>query len=298
MRMVATFADVRKGDRGSVALVPTMGYLHEGHLDLISAARRSSDTVVVSLFVNPLQFNDQTDLAGYPQDLDRDAALADEAGADLLFAPAIEEMYAEQPLTSVTVAGVGELMEGDHRPGHFDGVAIVVAKLLAGTQPDRAYFGRKDAQQLVLVTRLGADLSFPVEIIGRPTIRERDGLALSSRNIYLSEAERSAALSLSAGLAVAAAAVEEGQTEAATLEEIAGAVVNAEPGAHLEYVTLASQADASALPTLEVPAFLAVAARVGATRLMDTVHIDRVDGSWVPDLDARLDRPSILYGEA
>lgn len=298
MRMVATFADVRKGDRGSVALVPTMGYLHEGHLDLISAARRSSDTVVVSLFVNPLQFNDQTDLAGYPQDPDRDAALADEAGADLLFAPAIEEMYAEQPSTSVTVAGVGELMEGDHRPGHFDGVAIVVAKLLAGTQPDRAYFGRKDAQQLVLVTRLGADLSFPVEIIGRPTIRERDGLALSSRNIYLSEAERSAALSLSAGLAVAAAAVEEGQTEAATLEEIAGAVVDAEPGAHLEYVTLASQADASALPTLEVPAFLAVAARVGATRLMDTVHIDRVDGSWVPDLGARLDSPSILYGEA
>jgi pantoate--beta-alanine ligase len=298
MRTVATFADVRKGDRGSVALVPTMGYLHEGHLDLISAARRSSDTVVVSLFVNPLQFNDQTDLAGYPQDLARDAALADEAGADLLFAPAIEEMYAEQPSTSVTVAGVGELMEGDHRPGHFDGVAIVVAKLLAGTQPDRAYFGRKDAQQLVLVTRLGADLSFPVEIIGRPTIRERDGLALSSRNIYLSEAERSAALSLSAGLAVAAAAVEEGQTEAATLEEIAGAVVNAEPGAHLDYVTLASQADASALPTLEVPAFLAVAARVGATRLMDTVHIDRVDGSWVPDLGARLDSPSILYGEA
>jgi len=298
MRTVATFADVRKGDRGSVALVPTMGYLHEGHLDLISAARRSSDTVVVSLFVNPLQFNDQTDLAGYPQDPDRDAALADEAGADLLFAPAIEEIYAERPSTSVTVAGVGELMEGDHRPGHFDGVAIVVAKLLAGTQPDRAYFGRKDAQQLVLVTRLGADLSFPVEIIGRPTIRERDGLALSSRNIYLSEAERSAALSLSAGLAVAAAAVEEGQTEAATLEEIAGAVVNAEPGAHLEYVTLASQADASALPTLEVPAFLAVAARVGATRLMDTVHIDRVDGSWVPDLGARLDSPSILYGEA
>ena len=298
MRTVATFADVRKGDHGSVALVPTMGFLHEGHLDLISAARRSSDTVVVSLFVNPLQFNDQTDLAGYPQDPDRDAALADEAGADLLFAPAIEEMYAEQPSTSVTVAGVGELMEGGHRPGHFDGVAIVVAKLLAGTQPDRAYFGRKDAQQLVLVTRLGADLSFPVQIIGRPTIRERDGLALSSRNIYLSEAERSAALSLSAGLAVAAAAVEEGQTEAATLEEIAGAVVDAEPGAHLEYVTLASQADASALTTLEVPAFLAVAARVGATRLMDTVHIDRVDGSWVPDLGARLDSPSILYGEA
>ena len=252
MRTVATFADVRKGDRGSVALVPTMGYLHEGHLDLISAARRSSDTVVVSLFVNPLQFNDQTDLAGYPQDPDRDAALADEAGADLLFAPAIEEMYAEQPSTSVTVAGVGELMEGDHRPGHFDGVAIVVAKLLAGTQPDRAYFGRKDAQQLVLVTRLGADLSFPVEIIGRPTIRERDGLALSSRNIYLSAPERGAALSLSAGLAVAAAAVEEGETEAATLEEIAGAVVDAEPGAHPEYVTLADAYTHLTLPTKRI----------------------------------------------
>lgn len=298
MRTVATFADVRKGDRGSVALVPTMGYLHEGHLDLISAARRSSDTVVMSLFVNPLQFNEQIDLAAYPQDLARDTALAEEAGADMLFAPAIEEMYAELPLTSVTLAGVGELMEGDQRPGHFDGVAIVVAKLLAGTQPDRAYFGRKDAQQLVLVTHLAKDLSFPVEIIGRPTIRERDGLALSSRNIYLSEAERGAALSLSAGLAATASAVEAGETEAVTLEEIAGAVVDAEPGAHLEYVTLASQADASALPTLEVPAFLAVAARVGATRLMDNVHIDLVDGSWVPDLGSRLDRPSILYGEA
>ncbi|MCH8990316.1 MAG: pantoate--beta-alanine ligase [Acidobacteria bacterium] len=298
MRTVASFGDVRKGDRGSVALVPTMGYLHEGHLDLISAARRSSDTVVVSLFVNPLQFNEDVDLAAYPKDLARDAALVEQAGADMLFAPPIEEMYSELPLTSITVAGVGDLMEGDHRPGHFDGVAIVVAKLLAGIQPDRAYFGRKDAQQLVLVTRLGADLSFPVEIIGRPTIRERDGLALSSRNINLSEAERGAALSLSAGLAAAASAVEEGETEGATLEEIARARVEAEPGAHLEYVTLASQADASALPTLEVPAFLAVAARVGTTRLMDTVHIDRVDGTWVPDLGSRLDRPSILYGEA
>ncbi|GMQ85430.1 MAG: pantoate--beta-alanine ligase [Acidimicrobiia bacterium] len=298
MRTVTTFADVRKGDRGSVALVPTMGYFHEGHLDLISSAARSSDTVVVSLFVNPLQFNEDADLAAYPEDLARDAALAEEAGADLLFAPGIEEMYPQLPLTTVTVAGVGERMEGDHRTGHFDGVAIVVAKLLAGIQPDQAYFGRKDAQQLVLVTRLGADLSFPVEIIGRSTTREQDGLALSSRNTFLSEAERNAALSLSVGLAAAASAVEHGETEAAVLESIAGALVDGEPGAELEYVTLASQFDAAALPILEAPAFLAIAARVGATRLIDCVHIDRVGETWVPDLGFRLDHPSILYGEA
>ena len=297
MRTVTTFAGVRKENRGSIGLVPTMGYLHEGHLSLIEAARDASDTVVVSLFVNPLQFNEEADLATYPRDVERDGRLAEDAGADVLFVPSLDHVYPEPPLTAVTVAGVSEGMEGAHRPGHFAGVAIVVAKLLAGIQPDRAYFGRKDAQQLALVTRMAADLSFPVEIVGRPTVREQDGLALSSRNAYLSDEEREAALTLSAGLEAVAAVVAEGEGSAAVLEALARGAVDAEPRARLEYATLASQADAAPRRGLDTPAFLAVAARVGGTRLIDNVHIDSAGDHWVTDLGVRLEGPSILYEE-
>lgn len=297
MRTVATFADVREEQLGSVGLVPTMGYLHEGHLSLISAAGRANDTVVVSLFVNPLQFTDDADLAAYPRDPDHDARLAEDAGADLLFAPSIGDVYPKLPLTAVTVSEVSEGMEGDHRPGHFAGVAIVVAKLLAGVQPDRAYFGRKDAQQLAVVTRMAADLSFPVEIVGCPTIREQDGLALSSRNTRLSGEDRRAAITLFAGLEAVADAVEGGEGSAAALEAIARAPIAAEPRAGLEYVTLASQADATPLRGLDDPAFLAVAARVGSTRLIDNVHIDSAGDRWVTDLGIRLNGPSTLYEE-
>lgn len=297
MRTVTTFAGVRKENRGSIGLVPTMGYLHEGHLSLIEAARDASDTVVVSLFVNPLQFNEEADLATYPRDVERDGRLAEDAGADVLFVPSLDHVYPEPPLTAVTVAGVSEGMEGAHRPGHFAGVAIVVAKLLAGIQPDRAYFGRKDAQQLALVTRMAADLSFPVEIVGRPTVREQDGLALSSRNAYLSDEEREAALTLSAGLEAVAAVVAEGEGSAAVLEALARGAVDAEPRARLEYATLASQADAAPRRGLDTPAFLAVAARVGGTRLIDNVHIDSAGDRWVTDLGVRLEGPSILYEE-
>ena len=297
MRTVTTFAGVRKENRGSIGLVPTMGYLHEGHLSLIEAARDASDTVVVSLFVNPLQFNEEADLATYPRDVERDGRLAEDAGADVLFVPSLDHVYPEPPLTAVTVADVSEGMEGAHRPGHFAGVAIVVAKLLAGIQPDRAYFGRKDAQQLALVTRMAADLSFPVEIVGRPTVREQDGLALSSRNAYLSDEEREAALTLSAGLEAVAAVVAEGEGSAAVLEALARGAVDAEPRARLEYATLASQADAAPRRGLDTPAFLAVAARVGGTRLIDNVHIDSAGDRWVTDLGVRLEGPSILYEE-
>ncbi|HSG79483.1 MAG TPA: pantoate--beta-alanine ligase, partial [Acidimicrobiia bacterium] len=184
-----------------------MGYLHEGHLALIEAAREGSDTVVVSLFVNPLQFDQASDLARYPRDLERDAALAASAGADILFAPDVTEMYPDEPVTRVRLATLTSTMEGAHRPGHFDGVATVVAKLFAGLRPDRAWFGRKDAQQLVVIGRMAADLSFPVEVVGHPTLREADGLALSSRNVFLSSDEREVALSLSRGLFAAADAV-------------------------------------------------------------------------------------------
>ena len=298
MRMASTFAEARPKTGSSVGLVPTMGALHEGHLSLVEAAADANEVTVVSLFVNPAQFGEKDDLADYPRDLQRDAELAEKAGADVLFAPANDEVYPRPPLTSVSVHEVSERMEGDHRPGHFDGVAIVVAKLLAGLRPDRAYFGRKDAQQLAVVTQMAADLSFPVGIVGRPTVRERDGLALSSRNIRLSAAERLAALSLFAGLGAVADAVDRGEGSASALEALARVPIVAESGATFEYATLASQQDAAPLRGLDAPAFLAVAARVGTTRLIDNVHIDSAGDRWVTDLGSRLDGPSILYGEA
>jgi len=298
MKTVHTFSDARALGSGCVGLVPTMGYLHEGHISLVDAARRECDTVTVSLFVNPLQFAPTEDLASYPRDLERDAEMVEAAGADVLFAPSLEVMYPGEPLTTVSVGTVTEGMEGGLRPGHFDGVATVVAKLFAGLGPDRAYFGRKDAQQLVTVRRMTADLSFPIEIVGEPIVRESDGLALSSRNTYLDSDERTAARAISRGMVAVAEAIIEGERSATELERIAAAPVNDEPGIDLDYATLADQDTAMALTDLDQPAFLAVAARVGRTRLLDNVHIDRIDGGWVPDVGFGLDEPSILYGEA
>ena len=213
-----------------------MGFFHEGHAALMTAARAASDTVVVSLFVNPLQFNDRQDLENYPRDLDRDLVIVGEQGVDLLFAPPSDEMYPVEPLTRVDVGAVADYLEGPRRPGHFAGVATVVAKLFAGLQPDLAFFGRKDAQQLAVVRRLALDLSFPVTVIGRPTLREADGLALSSRNVYVAADDRPAALLLSRGLFVAADLAERGVLEAAEFVE---AVKTSAPGVSFEYITLA-----------------------------------------------------------
>jgi pantoate--beta-alanine ligase len=298
MRIVGSFHEVRGAVSGIAGLVPTMGALHEGHLSHVDAARRDSEAVVVSVFVNPLQFDERADLEAYPRDLAKDADLVEKAGADVVFAPTEREMFPELPLTNVSVARVTEIMEGAHRPGHFDGVAIVVTKLLAGIRPDRAYFGRKDAQQLAMVKRLAADLSFPVEIVGGPIVRELDGLALSSRNTRLSAAERRSALALVTGIEAVAEAVDRGEGSGAVLEAVAADPIVAEPGVTFEYATLAAQRDASPLRGLDEPAFLAVAARVGRTRLIDNVHIDSAGDRWAPDLGWRLDEPSILYGES
>jgi len=298
MRIVESFAEARALGTGCVGYVPTMGYLHEGHVSLVAAARRECDTVTVSIFVNPLQFAPTEDLASYPRDLDRDVALVEAAGADVVFAPSLEEMYPREPLTRVTVAAVTDGMEGGIRPGHFDGVATVVAKLFAGIAPDRAFFGRKDAQQLVTVRRMTADLSFPIRIVGAPIVREHDGLALSSRNTYLDPEQRIAARSLSAGMAAAAEAIRDGERSGAVLERVAAAPVHAQPGIDLDYASLADQETAAHLAELDRPAFLAIAARVGRTRLLDNIHIDPDGGGWVPDVGIRLEGPSILYREA
>lgn len=291
MRRLRTFAEARDAAAGRLALVPTMGFLHEGHLSLIREARRMADTVLVSLFVNPLQFDRPDDLDAYPRDEERDAALAAAAGADSLFVPSVDEVYPVAPLTRVHVEGVSDAMEGLHRPGHFDGVATVVAKLLAGLRPDVACFGRKDAQQFALVRRMAADLSFPTEIRSCPTVREHDGLALSSRNVRLDPGRRREALSISAGLMAAADAVEEGERAAVVLED----VVRERLGGRIdaEYVELADAVEARPITTLDRPAFLAVAAFVGDVRLIDNVWLDP---SGRTDRGIRLETESILYG--
>lgn len=274
MRVTATFAETRQASSSRTALVPTMGALHAGHLSLIESALAVADRVVVSLFVNPLQFNDSSDLARYPRDFDRDAEMCERAGVDVLFAPTLDEMYPTEPLVRVSVGPVGDHMEGRHRPGHFEGVATVVVKLLAGIQPAMAVFGRKDAQQVAVVRSVVADLSFPVEIVGVSTVREPDGLAMSSRNVFLSAAARRSATGLSRGLMRAADLVEGGERSAATL---AGAVRAEADEVALDYVVLADQERAQPLSVLDRPAFLAVAGVVGGVRLIDNVSFDGVD---------------------
>jgi len=292
MKITGTFAETRSLRSGRTGLVPTMGYLHEGHLSLIRLAAERSDTVMASLFVNPLQFDDPADLDRYPRDRDRDASLLEEAGCDVLFAPPPEEVYPSTPVATVTVEGLADTMEGAYRPGHFDGVATTVAKLFAGIQPDLAVFGRKDAQQLVVVSRMAADLSMPVEVIGGPTVREADGLALSSRNVFLSREERNAALAMSRGLMAAADAAAAGERVAAVLESIAlGEMSNA--ALDIDYAELVDASDTTRLLALDRPGFLAVAAVCGATRLIDNVWLNP-DGT--ADRGTRLGEPSVLYG--
>jgi pantoate--beta-alanine ligase len=294
MKTVGTFAQVRGMTSGSVGLVPTMGFFHEGHLSLIEAARVAHDTVVVTLFVNPLQFNKSTDLSGYPRDIERDATLARAAGTDVLFAPDVASMYPSKPSTTVEVAGVADAMEGARRPGHFAGVATVVAKLFAGCLPDSAYFGRKDAQQLAVVRTMAADLSFPVEVRGLPIIRESDGLALSSRNIRIEPRNRPGAVKLSSALFTAADAFEAGERSLDALREITLARLEADQTIDVEYVEIAEAGDASIADRLERDVFIAVAARVGDVRLIDNVLLDPITER--ADRGIRLEGQSILYG--
>ncbi len=293
MKTVGTFAAARDLTAGVVGLVPTMGFLHEGHLALVDAARRECDTVVMSLFVNPLQFDETRDLSRYPRDPDRDAHLAGERGVDVLFAPELEEMYPRRQITRVRVSDVTEELEGRFRPGHFEGVTTVVAKLLAGTRADRAYFGRKDAQQLATVTRMAFDLSMPVEVVPVSIVRESDGLALSSRNVFLSPEERDRALRISVGLMAAAGAAEDGECSAEELELIVAGYLG---DLEVDYVTLADADSVEPARRLEQDAFLAVAAHAGNTRLIDNVFFRVTSAGTEADRGNRLEGPSILYG--
>src|ERR1700732_1275358 len=258
--------------RERVGLVPTMGALHRGHLALVAAARRQCERVVASLFVNPKQFGPREDFAAYPRDEAADLAKFREAGVDLVFAPSVEEMYPPGFASNIRIAGVSEALEGAHRPGHFDGVATVVAKLLLQCLPDAAFFGEKDYQQLMVVRRLMRDLDIPVRIEGVATVREPDGLALSSRNVFLSPGERRVAPRLHRILHdTAAAIVASPDTVAANIDT--GVAALRQAGFVADYLEMRDAADLSPMIALDRPARLLTAARLGRTRLIDNIPV-------------------------
>ena len=281
MKVATTIAETRwaldevRREGGTVGLVPTMGYLHAGHLSLMAAARAETDLVVATIFVNPLQFAPGEDLAAYPRDPEGDHDKAQGAGVDLLFTPEHAEMYPDEVLTTVSVAGLSAAMEGASRPTHFAGVATVVAKLFAIAGPCRAYFGEKDFQQLAVVRRMAHDLSFPVEVVGCPIVREPDGLALSSRNVYLGPDERDAATVLHRALLSGVAAAAAGERDAEAITTLVAEVIGAEPLAALDYVALVDPATLAAVDgELATGRYrLLTAAQVGRPRLLDNIEL-------------------------
>jgi pantoate--beta-alanine ligase len=261
-----------RADGHVVGLVPTMGALHAGHASLVRRARAECGLVVVSIFVNPLQFDEPGDLAAYPRDEARDLRMLEDLGADVVFAPSVEEMYpAGDPQSTVDPGPLGETLEGAERPGHFRGVATVVAKLFHAVGRCRAYFGEKDAQQLAVVRRMAADLSFPVEVVACPTVREPDGLAMSSRNARLSAEDREAAGCLFLALSQAAEMAREGERDAARLVAAMAREVGATPRARLEYAAVVDDATFGEVRTIDAPARALVAARFGDVRLIDNL---------------------------
>jgi pantoate--beta-alanine ligase len=272
MQTVTTLVELRAASRGlprPVGLVPTMGFLHEGHISLVQQARAECASVAVSIFVNPTQFGPNEDLAKYPRDLPRDLTLLEAAGADLVWTPSPEIVYPAGFQTWVTVEGLTRPLEGEVRPGHFRGVTTVVAKLFNAVEPEKAYFGQKDAQQAAVIRQMARDLDFPIDIIICPTVREADGLAMSSRNTYLSPEERQAATVLFRALSAAKAAYERGERDAETLRRVMRDTVNAEPLACLQYASCADYDTLEELSQVTGKSLLSMAVYLGKTRLID-----------------------------
>ena len=257
----------------TVGFVPTMGFLHAGHESLLRRARVENEVAAMSIFVNPLQFGPAEDLTSYPRDLERDLAIAKGQGVDLVFAPSEAEMFPARPEVTVDPGPIGDRLEGASRPGHFRGVCTIVARLFGLVGPCRAYFGEKDAQQLAVIRRMVDDLAMPVVVVGCETIREEDGLALSSRNTYLSDEERVAARCLSRALAAAARLGEDGERAAAVLEAEMARRIGAEPLAAIDYAAVVDDRTFERAVTLEGPARALVAVRVGSTRLIDNLRL-------------------------
>ncbi|MCI5828418.1 MAG: pantoate--beta-alanine ligase [Lachnospiraceae bacterium] len=279
MQIATTINEVRKQVKAwkkegcSVGFVPTMGYLHEGHGSLISRARQENDKVVVSIFVNPMQFGPGEDLESYPRDLDKDSAYCESLGADLIFHPEPEEMYTDGFCSYVDMSVLTEELCGLSRPVHFRGVCTVVNKLFNIVQPDRAYFGQKDAQQLAIIKRMVQDLNMDLEIIGCPIVREEDGLAKSSRNTYLSAEERQAALVLSKAVKLGQELVAAGETDAKKIVSEMSALIEKEPLARIDYVKAVDGLTMQQIDTVKTPMLVALAVYIGKTRLIDNFMI-------------------------
>jgi pantoate--beta-alanine ligase len=276
MQTITTIAELRAAlaphrlDGRTIGLVPTMGYLHVGHMELARRALGENDIVVATIFVNPLQFGANEDLARYPRDLARDQSMLEEAGVHYLFAPSVADMYPRPMETVVDVPKLGGQLEGSVRPGHFAGVATVVTKLFNTAQPDRAYFGEKDFQQLTIIRRMAEDLAQPVEVVGVPTVREADGLACSSRNVYLSGAQRAAAVVVPRALAEAERLIHEGETDAARVEAVLAAFIAAEPLAEPEVVAIRDPETLGEIREIgDKPVLLLLFVRFGSTKLLD-----------------------------
>lgn len=274
MLVCQTIAEMKQARRqmaGSVGCVPTMGYLHQGHLALVRRARAENDYVIATIFVNPIQFGPKEDLGTYPRDPERDLKLLQNEGVDAVFMPSPEEMYPPGYSTYIDVEGITQRLEGASRPGHFRGVATVVAKLFNIIEPHRAYFGQKDAQQLMVIKRMVADLNMNVEIVPVTTVREPDGLAMSSRNTYLNPEERKAALVLSQALKLAERLRSAGERDARQIRNEMESLIRAEPLASIDYVSVANAGSLEELTRIDGEALVSMAVRIGKTRLIDNV---------------------------
>jgi pantoate--beta-alanine ligase len=272
-KSIAEMKAMRMKSPGSVGFVPTMGYLHQGHLALVKQARAENTAAVVSIFVNPTQFGPTEDFKTYPRDTESDLSMLQKEKTEIVFMPSAEEMYPEGFSSWVEVEKVTDPLEGSHRPGHFKGVATVVAKLFNIVEPTRAYFGQKDAQQALVIKKMVADLNMNLEVIVAPTVRESDGLAMSSRNVYLNPQERQAATVLFKALTLAQSLCEKGEINADTVRRQMTSVISREPLAKIEYISIANAQTLEELTEIERPAVASLAVRFGKTRLIDNVLI-------------------------
>lgn len=268
---IADFADIRQGLPEPLGLVPTMGFLHEGHMVLVRRARADNATVVTSIFVNPTQFGPSEDFSTYPRNMESDLAKLEAEGVDFVFAPSVQEMYPKGFDTYVDVGRITLKLEGEARPGHFRGVATVVCKLLTIVRPNRAYFGQKDAQQCLVIKRLNTDLGLGVEIVVVPTLRETDGLALSSRNVNLKSDERQAALALYRALRLAKEQWERGNRDADDMRKQMRALIEGEPLARIDYISIADAETLDELERIDGPTLVSLAVYIGKTRLIDNI---------------------------
>ncbi len=277
MKVLHTVAEFRAAQHEysrPLGLVPTMGYLHEGHLSLVRRCRGDNAMAVASIFVNPTQFGPSEDLSTYPRDMEGDLAKLEAEGVDMVFAPDASEMYPEGFDTTIDVGDIARRLEGEHRPGHFQGVATVVCKLLTIVRPDNVYFGQKDAQQCLVIKRLNADLDLGAEVVVLPTVRDPDGLAMSSRNAYLSNEDREAALSLYRALSLAESLYADGVRDAGLMRREMLALLESEPAASVEYVSVSDAETLIELDSAEGPALVSMAVRIGKVRLIDNVVLE------------------------